>query len=189
MPIGDVEKCVSLLNERLRGTAISHLVEKMEALKPIISDYVIEHDALYQAFAQAFIRFASDRLSLYGKDELFGQPEYAHDAEKLKKMLELLDSPSLFRQVSSKSSGGVSIDIDGFGHEFGDVSIVTGKIKIPGNADGTIALVGPTRMDYEKVVNALEYVTKELDEYFKKSTGSKPKTKAIKAIAKKEGGK
>lgn len=172
MPIGDVEKCVHLLNDRLRGTAISHLVEKMEAIKPILGDYVSEHDTLYQAFAQAFIRFASDRLSLYGKAELFEQPEFAHDADKLKRMIELLDSPEIFREASHDGDS-ITIKIGDISEAYSDVSIITSRIKIPGSPDGTIAVVGPTRMDYQKVVGALEYVAKALDEYFKETKPSK----------------
>ncbi|MCX5775076.1 MAG: heat-inducible transcriptional repressor HrcA [Firmicutes bacterium] len=158
MPIGDVEKCVHLLNDRLRGTAISHLVEKMEAIKPILGDYVSEHDVLC--------------LSLYGKAELFEQPEFAHDADKLKRMIELLDSPEIFREASHNGDN-ITIKIGDISEEYNDVSIITSRIKIPGNPDGTIAVVGPTRMDYQKVVGALEYVVKALDEYFKETKPSK----------------
>ena len=39
------------------------------------------------------------------------------------------------------------------------------KIKL-GDDENTIALVGPTRMDYEKAVNAIEYIKNELTKYF-----------------------
>ena len=69
----EVVSCVSLLNERLKGTPIVNLVEKTEALKPILNDYIVDHDLVYQALLETFVRFASDRLSLYGRDELFSR--------------------------------------------------------------------------------------------------------------------
>ena len=39
---------------------------------------------------------------------------------------------------------------------------------MPGQDEGTIALVGPKRMDYQKVISALEYVASELEKYFAK---------------------
>ncbi len=176
MSAADIENCVKLLNDRLKGTAVSDLVHKMEVIRPLISDFVTQHDALYQAFAQAFLRFASDRLSLYGKNELFSQPEFAHDADKLKRMLELLDSPAIIREVSANTEHA-SINIGNLGEHYDDVSVITSKIKIPGETEGTIALVGPTRMDYDKVVSALEYVAKALSEYFAKSNKKENKKK------------
>lgn len=169
----DVEKCVKLMNERLVGTSIADLVPKMEALKPLISDYVIDHDVLYRAIMEAFVKFAADRLSLFGRDELFEQPEFANDAMRLKKVLELLDNPEKFREVLSKESDydGVKIHI---GTTCEDISVVSAELKVPGGNGSSIALVGPTRMDYDKVVAALEYLNKELERYFNE-TKEEPK--------------
>lgn len=176
--INDVEKCVKLMNERLTGTTISELVPKMEALRPLISDYVIDHDILYQAVMEAFVKFAADRLSLYGRDELLDQPEFSNDAAKLKKVIELLDDPQMFRKVVSnkkdEEKDGVSVHIG----EDDDISVVSAKINVPGASGGSIAVVGPTRMDYDRVVAALEYVAQELEKYFNQNQQEeKPKCK------------
>ena len=156
----EVVECVKLLNERLVGTPVNELVPKMEALKPVLSDYVVSHDLVYQALLETFIRFAGDRLSLYGRDELFSQPEFMNDAEKLQEVLRLLSDKSLFKEVDADE--GVTLDI---GESNPDVSMVSTKVKI-GNGENTITLLGPTRMDYDKVLSALEYIAEELNKYF-----------------------
>jgi transcriptional regulator of heat shock response len=45
--------------------------------------------------------------------------------------------------------------------------MVTAKIKIGKEGENTIALVGPTRMDYSKALAALEFLIQALNEYFK----------------------
>ena len=45
----DLVKCVEILNSRLKGTPVPNLIEKMESLKPVLSDYIVSHDAVYQA--------------------------------------------------------------------------------------------------------------------------------------------
>ena len=40
------------------------------------------------------------------------------------------------------------------------------------DSESTITLVGPTRMDYDKALSALEYLTKELEKYFNDKGGS-----------------
>lgn len=166
--------CMALINKRLRGTPVANLSEKMEAIRPILEDYIVEHDAVYQAFTQAFINFASERLKLYGKDSLFNQPEFAHDGDKLRKILTMLESPRLLDEVH-QNSNSLTVNI-GNAQSHQDLSIVSSKVKMPGEKEGRIALVGPTRMDYDRALSALEYVTSMLEKHFEKDE-EKPKVK------------
>lgn len=161
--LNDIKKCVDLINERVKGTAISMLVEKMEAIKPLIQNVIQSNDALYRAFAEAFIKFTSDRMSLYGRENLLDQPEFNSDIQKFKEMLQFIDSPEELKKVIEKDSSlGFHIGKDEDGNGLENVSFVTKKIDIGDNHEGTITLVGPTRMDYDKIVNALEYLAEQL---------------------------
>ena len=162
----ELVQCMNVLNQRLTGTPVNQLINKMEALKPVLSDYVISHDVVYQALMETFLRFASDRLSLYGREELFNNPEFKQDAEKLERVFKLLGDSSIFKTVETKD-GGITLnigDVDGNP----DVSMVTAKIKVGDEGEQTLTLLGPTRMDYAKVLSALEYITNELNKYFNK---------------------
>ena len=160
----EVVNCVKILNDRLIGTPVNELVEKVEALKPVLNDYVVSHDIVYQALLETFIRFAGDRLSLYGRDELFNQPEFKNDAEKLQEVFKLLNNKSVFKEVNNEADKEkVVLNI---GDTNPDVSMVTTKFKIGDGEESTITLLGPTRMDYDKVLSALEYLTDELNKYF-----------------------
>lgn len=163
----EIVGCVKLLNDRLIGTPINELLEKMESLKPILSEYVISHDVIYQALVEIFLRFASDRMNFYGREELFSHPEFKNDSDKLLSVLKLLKNTSVFRDVEQNDYDdrvGVRIgDIQ----DNPDVSVITTKVKVGDEGESTIALLGPTRMDYSKVVSALEYLSKALEDYFK----------------------
>lgn len=165
----EVVSCVSLLNDRLKGTLIVDLVEKTEALKPILNDYIVDHDLVYQALLETFMRFASDRLSLYGRDELFTHEEYKNDVEKLEKIFKLLNNQSLLKEVKkeiSENEKGRVIRIGDF-FDNPDVSMVTAKIRLGDDEDSAIALLGPTRIDYDQALSALEYIAETLTDYFK----------------------
>ena len=164
--LSDVESCVKLLNERLKGTQISELIPKMKAIKPLLNDYVIDHDVIYQAMLEAFVGFAKDRLSAYGKEELFEQPEFRDDATKIRKLIELLDSPEVFREVEEEADQEISIHIGGEATNDDDVSIISAKVKIPGQKEGSIAIVGPKRMDYDQVVSSMEYLINEIEKRY-----------------------
>ena len=162
----ELVQCMDVLNQRLKGTPVNQLINKMEALKPVLSDYVISHDVVYQALMETFLRFASDRLSLYGREELFNNPEFKQDAEKLERVFKLLGDSSIFKTVETKD-GDITLNIgDVEGNP--DVSMVTAKIKVGEEGEQTLTLLGPTRMDYAKVLSALEYIVNELNKYFNK---------------------
>ena len=164
--LSDVESCVKLLNERLKGTTISELIPKMKAIKPLLNDYVIDHDVIYQAMLEAFVGFAKDRLSAYGKDVLFEQPEFRDDATKIRKLIELFDSPEVFREVEEEGDQEISIHIGGESTGDDDVSIISAKVKVPGQKEGSIAIVGPKRMDYDQVVSSMEYLLNEIEKRY-----------------------
>jgi len=170
--VEDVQKAVALLNDRLKGTPIVDLVPKMEAMKPAVTDYVVGQDVVYQALMEAFLRFAGERLNLYGKDKLFEQPEFAEDAQKLRKILGLLDDPKALREalgeIGSEGNQDVALHIAGDGE---DVAIVSAKVNVPGGQHTSISLVGPTRMDYDTAVAALRYVAETLGQYFEQLEG------------------
>ena len=75
-------------------------------------------------------------------------------------------------------SGGIEIiigkenDID----EMKGASIVTAKYTSGGKTIGKIGIVGPTRMDYAKVVSSLDFIAKSMDgivdELYKEEKGS-----------------
>ncbi|MCR5491502.1 MAG: heat-inducible transcriptional repressor HrcA [Bacilli bacterium] len=165
--IDEVGKTVGLLNDRLKGTPIADLVPKMEAMKPALSDYIVGHDAIYQAILQTFLKFASERMNLYGKENLLDQPEFADDAKKLRRILSLIDNPKALREaLEADGDEGKDLNVTIAPEGSDDVAIVSAKIAIPGGQNASISLVGPTRMDYERALALLGYVSSALDDYF-----------------------
>ena len=49
-----------------------------------------------------------------------------------------------------------------------DCSVVTATYELGDGMRGTIGIIGPKRMDYDKVVGTLKTLTTQLDDIFKK---------------------
>ena len=176
--VEDVTKTVTLLNDRLKGTPVIDLVDKMKAMRPALTDYVVGHDVVYQARLEAFVRFAGERMNLYGKKGLLEQPEFAEDAKKLRKLLELIDDPKALREAMEGGEDGGPIQFHIAGED-DDLAVVSAEVHVPGGKSTSISLLGPTRMDYESAVGMLRYVTEQLGEYFESLEGGSkqcPKT-------------
>lgn len=169
--IEDIETCTDILNDRLKGTPIHDLVDKLDSLKPILTKSVQRFEMLYNAFAGAFVKFASETLYFDGKSNMMYQPEYA-DIEKLKEMTKFFDDSKLFRSlVDKQTSDGSVVAITPKGTELvwkDDVAIVSSEIKISDNPNDNARLmvVGPRRMEYNRVVNLLDFICKEIEDMF-----------------------
>lgn len=158
----DVAKVVGIFNERLVGSKISEITQKIELLTPLLTDYIVEQEVLANAFTEAFIRYARDRLKLYGKESLLEQPEFVNDSEKLRKLIAILDDPQRIRELIT-GDGDLTVTI---GEKDDDLSLISSKITLPGRQEGQLVLLGPKRMDYNSVLWAVEYVTDQLEQYF-----------------------
>ena len=78
----------------------------------------------------------------------------------------------ILKKIVMISVENLQVEFGGF-TLFDDVSFVTKKISIGNDNEGTITLVGPTRMDYDRIVNALEYLAKKIDEIYNKENERK----------------
>ncbi len=164
--ISDIEGCMKMLNDRLKGTAVSGLVEKTELLKPIITQYVKNNDQVYQQIAKALLNFTTQRVSMFGSNNLLEQPEFIQDSDKLKKLISLIESPEQMKDYLNDDGDGFNIHIAGDEEGPQDVSIITSDIHVGGENRGKIALVGPKRMDYDKVLTALEYLVEQINDLY-----------------------
>ena len=50
-----------------------------------------------------------------------------------------------------------------------DCSVVTATYELQDGLKGTIGIIGPKRVDYEKVVESLKTIQTQMDEVFKKT--------------------
>ncbi|MEA4873792.1 MAG: heat-inducible transcriptional repressor HrcA [Anaerorhabdus sp.] len=162
----DIEHCCSILNDRLRGTYIQDVVDKMQALRPILSENVKRHEILFQAFVKAFMKFASENIYFSGQNKLLYQPEFS-DIEKLKQLMTMMENNTLWRQLGKQSQELIVKTQDGSELMWlDDVAVVTSKFRVSDNEEGQLMIVGPSRMDYDRVTSLLEYVSSTIEKIY-----------------------
>ena len=169
--IEDIETCTSILNDRLKGTHIYELPDKLESLKPVLTKSVQRFEMLYDAFAGAFVKFASETLYIDGTTNMMYQPEYA-DVEKLRELTRFFDDSKLFRRlVEHETEEKNVVAVTPKGTELvwkDDMAIVSSEIKISDNPNenARLMVVGPRRMEYSRVVSLLDFISKEIEDMF-----------------------
>ena len=169
--IEDIETCTDILNDRLKGTYVIDLPEKLESIKPILTQSVQRFEMLYNAFAGAFVKFASETLYFDGTSNMMYQPEYA-DIEKLREMTRFFDDSKLFRaMVDHQMEEDEVVAVTPKGTELlwkDEVAIVSSEIRISENPEDNARLmvVGPRRMEYSRVVSLLDFICQEIEDMF-----------------------
>ena len=164
-----------LLNTNLNGLSLEEInlsmISNMKVQAGIHSDIVSEViDAVVEAIKM------EDELEIYtsGATNIFKYPELS-DSEKASELINTFEEKKpltdLVQETLSDESGtGIQVYI---GSEtpvqaMKDCSVITATYELEEGMQGTIGIIGPKRMDYEKSLNAMKTLMAQLDTIFKK---------------------
>ena len=152
-----------IINKALIGTPIDKVNERLELdIKPMIKEVINRYEEVCNFFSSAFRDFAVDNADVVfkGKTNLLDYKEY-EDTNKLKEMVSKLENNELVQQIRTDDEG-INVYI-GDETEFDkDVTIIKTHYHV-GNEEGTLAIIGPKRMEYDKVVSLLNFLKQYLD--------------------------
>ncbi len=164
-----LKNAVSLLNDRLSGTPISELEEKARLLKPIATSlFGKEGDLVIQAFMETLLSFTKKHYQVYGQKNLLNLPEFSNDINSFLSAVETLEDPTSLQKNLSENDNFGFCNVGFTNENKGDFAIISKAV----NGKDQIAVVGPKRMDYKKILSALEYVVYMLNKYYFSSPGS-----------------
>ncbi|MCL2837647.1 MAG: heat-inducible transcriptional repressor HrcA [Oscillospiraceae bacterium] len=162
---------VDSLMQKYRMTA-----QEINQFRATLEMKLQEQDGLIRHISKMFSQLTSmpiiaslesdeNRKYLEGRANILGFPEY-NDIEKAKNILHVFDDEQNFDEALKviPQSDNVSIIIGNENNipELRDCSLVVARYNAGKNIAGTIGIIGPTRMDYSKIVSKLEYLTNEL---------------------------
>ena len=170
-----------LLNTNLNGLSIEEItlgtIQKMKEQAGIHSDVISN---VIDAVAEAIN--ADNDLEIYtsGANNIFKYPELS-DHEKASEIITAFEEKKQLTDIVNETlanpdNKGIQIYI---GEEspvqnMKDCSVVTATYELEEGMQGTIGIIGPKRMDYDKVVGTLKSLTSQLDVLYKKN-GKKKK--------------
>ena len=163
MNLAEIKKTIGLINELIVGTPIDEISSKLEfEIKPIIGRYVKEHETIYNMFYQAFNEFSRKNVNIVGKDHLLNQPEF-NSIEKVKDVFSKINEDHIINlDKVEQNDNDINIYIGEESDINEDVTVIKTNYK-NGASEGTIAIIGPKRMEYSRVVTLLEYLKKQIE--------------------------
>ncbi|MCR4739111.1 MAG: heat-inducible transcriptional repressor HrcA [Lachnospiraceae bacterium] len=166
-----------MLNTCMNGLSIDEInlgmIAKMKEQAGIHSQFISD---VVDAVAEAIK--GDEDLEIYtsGANNIFKYPELA-DNEKASEIITAFEEKKQLSEIvydtlsnSDENSRGIQIYI---GEEspvknMKDCSVVTATYELEEGMQGTIGIIGPKRMDYDKVVDTLKSLTSQLDEMYRR---------------------
>ena len=159
----EVKKIVGLINNLISGTPIDEVSKKLEyEIKPIIGKYVKQHEQIYNAFYHVFTDFTNQEVNIMGRNKMLEQPEFSSNIEKIKTVFNKLEDKEIINNIEEDDDNNIKVYIGNENKIDEDVTVIKTKFK-KDNEEGTIAIIGPKRMDYERVVGMLEYMKENIE--------------------------
>lgn len=163
-----------LLNSALNGLTIEEInlatIAKLKEQAGIHSELV---NRVLDAVAES-IQASQDELEIYtsGTTNIFKYPELS-SSEKASELISTFEDKKELADIISQDGAeqtGIQVYIGGESPVgvMQDCSVVTATYELGEGMYGKIGVVGPKRMDYEKVVGTLKTLMAQLDEIFKK---------------------
>ena len=161
--LDEIKKTVTLINNMIIGTPIDEISSKLEfEVKPIIGRYVKEHERLYNVFYNVFTNFTNKSVDIVGKSNILKLPEFSQ-VDKVRDVLEKLDENiDTIVEEDSNDNNNINIYIGKETNIDDDMTVIRTKYKTD-REEGTIAIVGPKRMEYDRVVNLLEFIKENIE--------------------------
>lgn len=162
--IEEIQDCIQIINKRISGTRLDNVTSVLESVQLVLSEHIKNYEVVYNAFANTFIKFASERISYYGKNNLLSQQDL-QDIKKIKKIASLLEDGNIWKSFDNEYEGiNVSIGQENKIEDLSDISVVSTKLRISKHNIGKVCVIGPTRMDYNQVIDALEFLSSKIEE-------------------------
>ena len=171
------EECLKInimLNSSVSGLALEEInLTIISTLTAQAGEYgILVRDILD---AVASVASSEEDLQIYtsGATNIFKYPELS-DNSKASELIYTLEEKQLLAELVNDSQESNSGDIKVYiGKEtpidsMKDCSVVTATYELEDGAKGTIGIIGPKRMDYEKVVSTIKNIKTQLDDAFKK---------------------
>ena len=139
----------------------------VEILQNVHTD-VVEDKLIFSSLLQAVRKMTGRRqeqkVFLGGTKQLLNQPEF-RDVERVRNLLGILEEEKVLKDLlQGGEDSGLKVTIGSENKFTGiqDCSMVQATYRLNGQIVGTMAVLGPTRMEYGKVISVMDYLHKYL---------------------------
>ncbi|MCM3471163.1 heat-inducible transcriptional repressor HrcA [Brevibacillus borstelensis] len=162
----EIEKLVNILNTKLSDVPLWQLGQRLyQEIAGEMRRHVEQYEEMLHILEDSLTREEKERVYLRGATKIMNQPEF-RDVDKVKDILELLERNDQLIHLFGAPAEGLTVRI---GQEnqldaIKQCSIITTSYSLGGKPVGMVGILGPTRMEYSKVITVLNYLAEGLSQ-------------------------
>lgn len=157
-------KINNLLNTRLSNLDIEEInLEVINHLRNDLLGYEDIFSSIMPVIYESLNSTESSDIYFEGTTNIFHYPEY-NDIQRAKEFLSLIDNKKKINDlINSTENIDIKIGGENFLEDAKECSVISAVYSIGGRPMGSIGVIGPTRMPYDKVISILAAVVNELN--------------------------
>ncbi|MCH3951345.1 MAG: heat-inducible transcriptional repressor HrcA [Acidaminococcus sp.] len=167
----ELEQLAERVTNKLNGKKLSEIDS---SLLTDLRNSVARDDRLYSSIIKGIKKVqdsqSENKMFLGGTKQILNQPEFK-EPERMKELLGVLEEEQILKDMlmAGKNSGlKVTIGSENKFSGIKDCSMIQATYRLNGQVVGTLAVLGPTRMEYRKVISVMEYLHHYLKVVMKK---------------------
>ncbi|OCA91164.1 heat-inducible transcriptional repressor HrcA [Bacillus sp. FJAT-27225] len=164
MDASDLEKMVNILNERLTGVPLVDLRDKLyKEVAVLLSQHIKNYDFMLKMITETFNMPINEKLFFAGKTNILSQPEF-NDISKIRDLMTMIEQERPVYDLIKNTPAGITIKIgrENDNSAMENCSLITATYAMGDEKLGSIAILGPTRMEYSRVVSLLKIMSHDL---------------------------
>lgn len=156
----------NFLNQNYAGLSFDEIRQRVqEELKQLHHDMTALMTAALEAGDQA-LKETREEYVISGERNLLDSADLASNMARLRELFDLFEKKTMFVQILDMSTRAQGVQIF-IGGESGaslldECSVVTAPYSVDGRVVGTVGVIGPTRMAYERVIPIVDITAKLL---------------------------
>jgi heat-inducible transcriptional repressor len=153
----------NLLNTHYAGLTIDAVRERLQLeVETLRSEIATLMQAAVQAGSEAMA--SEEQVVVSGERNLLAVQDFGHDLGSLRKLFDLFEQKTQLMRLLDVSSRaeGVRIYIGGESGvvPYEELSIVSAPYEVDGRVVGTLGVIGPTRMAYDRMIQIVDITSK-----------------------------
>lgn len=162
----ELTEAANFINKNYAGCAIDEIRTRLQSeLKKLRHDMTGLMTAAIEAGGAA-ITENSENVVVAGERKLLDVHDLSSNMSSLKKLFDLFERKTALLQLLefSREAEGVQIFIGGKSDmvTLDEFSVVTAPYEVDGKVVGTVAVIGPTRMAYERIIPVVDVTARLL---------------------------
>jgi len=152
------------INSHYPGLSIEQVRDRLQSeVEQLRGEIATLMQAAVQVSSEVLTE-AQDEVVIAGERNLFAVTDFSSDMSHLRRAFELFEQKAQLMRLLDVSSQaeGVRIFIGGESQvvPFDDLSIVSANYEVDGQVVGTLGVIGPTRMPYERMIQIVDITSK-----------------------------